>query len=266
MIVGNIAVIIVVYSIMNILKNAILVVGFSMISNLCYPQGDPELRDVILKQDSLFWIAYNTCDVDKMVSFLTDDLEFYHDKGGLTSGLDIFTKQLKTGLCSPQQQPITRKAIEEKIKVFPLSNYGAIISGDHLFHIDGTIDSRAKFTHVWKFENNAWKMSRVLSYNHQPVPYKNDKVAVTLSNELLASYAGKYHGPQTGDVIIAKKGTGLEMQAGKMQMILHAQSNALFFHKESNLTFEFFENEGGKVFKFTVRENGVVVEEAKRIN
>src|SRR5688572_9835845 len=34
----------------------------------------------ILRQDSLFWIAYNSCDVKAMQQFFTSDLEFYHDK------------------------------------------------------------------------------------------------------------------------------------------------------------------------------------------
>jgi hypothetical protein len=48
--------------------------------------SDPKLiTQTILRMDSLFWLAYNTCDVEKMATFFTDDLEFYHDKGGLTT-------------------------------------------------------------------------------------------------------------------------------------------------------------------------------------
>jgi len=36
--------------------------------------------------DTSFWDAYNQCDIKKLVDLNTDDLEFYHDKGGLMVG------------------------------------------------------------------------------------------------------------------------------------------------------------------------------------
>ena len=138
------------------------------------PATDPvKLSRTILQLDSLFWQAYNQCDVDKMATFFTKDLEFYHDKSGLTAPLSSLMESIRTGLCSNPDWRIRRVADEESVKVYPLNKYGALISGDHFFYISETgkkeyLSGQAKFTHVWQYKNNEWKMSRVLSYDHGP--------------------------------------------------------------------------------------------------
>ena len=51
-----------------------------LISFFTFAQTDQEVKQLIVQKDSLFWIAYNKCDVPAMGSVLTDDIEFYHDK------------------------------------------------------------------------------------------------------------------------------------------------------------------------------------------
>ncbi len=222
-----------------------------------------KLKEVIQKKDGLFWEAYNQCNVAQMMSFLSEDFEFYHDKGGLTKGLADFKKDLTEGLCANGPQ-LKRVAKEGTVEIFPMNNIGAIIRGEHYFYVGEKPDGLAKFTHIWSFENNEWKMSRVLSFDHQPVPYENKKEAIEISAETLNSYAGKYTAPQTGEVTMTVKGNTLEMNAGPMQLTLQAQSNTLFFHEQSSLTFEFVKNENQEVSKVIIRENGNIVEEAQR--
>ncbi|MEO5562532.1 MAG: nuclear transport factor 2 family protein, partial [Chitinophagaceae bacterium] len=38
----------------------------------------------IVSFDSLFWTGYNNCDTGLMKRFIADDVEFYHDKGGIS--------------------------------------------------------------------------------------------------------------------------------------------------------------------------------------
>jgi hypothetical protein len=137
----------------------------------------PDLTATILHQDSLFWTAYNNCDVEGMSGFFTADIEFYHDKGGLTVGLSNFKVALQNGLCGAGKSRLRRAAVDGTVQVFPLANagvvYGAILSGEHVFYIkeagrDEFLDGHAKFTHVWLLKDGAWKMSRVLSYSHGP--------------------------------------------------------------------------------------------------
>jgi len=142
------------------------------------PWNDPKkLTATILHLDSLFWQAYNTCNVDKMSTFFTDDIEFYHDKGGLTSGKTIFIESVRNGLCGNSNSFLRREERKGSVEVFPMNNYGAIISGEHYFYVNQKgkaefLDGLAKFTHVWVLQNNEWKMRRVLSYDHGPASRK----------------------------------------------------------------------------------------------
>lgn len=136
-----------------------------------------QLKETILSLDSAFWEAYNHCDVDKMNEFLTDDLEFYHDKAGLTVTLATLSENVRNGLCGNKDWWLRREEVAGTVQVFTLENYGAIISGEHYFYINETgkkevLDGWAKFTHVWRFQDNEWKMHRILSYDHKPAPRK----------------------------------------------------------------------------------------------
>ena len=43
-----------------------------------------ELFETIARMDSAIFDAFNAHDVDRLMAMFTDDLEFYHDTGGLT--------------------------------------------------------------------------------------------------------------------------------------------------------------------------------------
>lgn len=131
----------------------------------------------ILYQDSLFWIAYNNCDVEKMLEFIADDVEFYHDMGGIQRGKEEFLKTTEKNLCSNPAFKIKREQLKKTIVVFPMKEndtiYGAIMAGDHIFYIvepgnQPKLDGQAKFTHLWLLKEEKWIMSRILSYDHKP--------------------------------------------------------------------------------------------------
>jgi hypothetical protein len=123
-------------------------------------------------------VAYNNCDTGSFPQFFFEDVEFYHDKGGITLGLEGITSTMKKNLCSPKDFRLRREAVKGSVKVFPMQNsgviYGAIISGEHVFYIreKGTerLDGLAKFTHLWLLKDGSWKMARILSYDHGPAP------------------------------------------------------------------------------------------------
>jgi hypothetical protein len=223
-----------------------------------------KLKEIIIEKDGLFWQAYNKCDVAGMSSFIDENFEFYHDKGGLTIGLESFKKGLSSGLCANGPQ-LKRVVKEGTVEIFPLNGIGAIIRGEHYFYIGNRADGLAKFTHVWKLSNNEWKMSRILSFDHQPVPYENQRISVSVDDKTLKSYTGKYEAPQTGEVIFSKLDGNLQMKAGPMELLLMAEKDNLFFHEKSSLTFEFIKNQKQEVIKVIIRENGEIVEEAIKI-
>ena len=140
-----------------------------------------ESVDIIHHHDSIFWVSYNQCDVPVMASYFTNDLEFYHDKNGLTTGHKEFTASMKTGLCGKADWRLRRESVPGSVSIYPLGNYGAIISGEHVFYIienglPPRLDGQARFTHVWLNQpDNSWKMSRILSYDHRPATYRPSK-------------------------------------------------------------------------------------------
>ena len=222
-----------------------------------------ELKKLIIDKDNQFWQAYNQCKVSEMVSFLSEDLEFYHDKNGFTQGKEAMEKSLSRGLCANGPQ-LRREVIEGSVQVYPLKGIGAIISGEHAFFVGDQADSKAKFTHVWRLENDQWLMSRVLSYDHQLPPFGEGPTAISIDDSLLQLYAGNYQAPQTGKVTFTKQEGGLNMVAGEMQLMLLPENDNTFFHKPSGLSFQFVTNEARQVTKVVIHERGKVVEEAEK--
>ncbi len=139
------------------------------------------LRKTILKNDSIFWGAYNSCDVASMDKFMADQVEFYHDMGGLTLGKENLNHDIKKNLCSNPDFKLRREAVKGTVEVYPLKKagviYGAVISGEHVFYIlakgkPEQLDGLAKFTHVWLLRDNVWKMERIISFDHGPAGRK----------------------------------------------------------------------------------------------
>lgn len=136
-----------------------------------------DLAAIILSRDSLFWKTYNSCDTAASRTFFTEDVEFYHDKGGLTIGIEPLMANVRNNLCSSPNFRLRREAVKGTIKVYPLENngkiYGAVLTGEHVFYINQNgkpeyLDGHALFTHVWLNRDGEWKMARILSFDHKP--------------------------------------------------------------------------------------------------
>ncbi|KQT21544.1 hypothetical protein ASG22_15425 [Chryseobacterium sp. Leaf405] len=133
-----------------------------------------ELYKTAKKLDSLiFDVGFNTCDLSHYKSIVSKDLEFYHDKGGITSGEEAFTASIKNNICGGPNK-VKRELVSNTLKVYPLYNqnvlYAFIEEGEHefseLYQGKWNKGSRAKFTILWILEGKDWKMKRVLSYDH----------------------------------------------------------------------------------------------------
>lgn len=138
----------------------------------------------ILQADSLFWVAYNSCDVEGMSRFISDDIEFYHDKGGILNGKAAFIETSSKNLCSNKDWKLRREAVPGTVAIFPMKSrdslYGALLSGNHYFYINETgkkevRDGLAKFLHLWRLQDGQWKMTRIFSYDHGPAPDNNNR-------------------------------------------------------------------------------------------
>ncbi|UWZ86897.1 nuclear transport factor 2 family protein [Occallatibacter riparius] len=124
---------------------------------------DP-LFNTIKAQDAKLFDAYNRCDLEALGSMVGDDLEFYHDLTGLSKGKAPFLAAIKQNICGKVQ----RSLLENTLEVYPLKGYGAVEIGIHRFHHPNEPANvgDAKFVNIWHNDNGHWKISRVISYEH----------------------------------------------------------------------------------------------------
>ena len=162
----------------NISRLLITVTLTSFVSLIAQAQvQQANLQRTIYEKDSLFWKAYNDCDIAVFRKYVSDDVEFYHDKGGITSGIEALAASVENNLCKKPGFRLRRAVVPGTLQIYPLekngSVYGAVVSGDHDFFIseNGKAEfhsGRAKFTHLWMLGKNEWKMKRIISYDHRP--------------------------------------------------------------------------------------------------
>lgn len=132
------------------------------------PPEQTRLFETLAALDAALFDSYNRCDLDKNRTFFADDLEFYHDQGGLTRGADKLTEQLKKNICGKTR----RELVPGSLEVHPLKGYGAVQIGVHRFFSPADAkeaSGEAKFIHIWRYDNGEWKITRVISYDHKPV-------------------------------------------------------------------------------------------------
>lgn len=133
----------------------------------------PDLFEKIRSLDSaMFSVAYK-CDAQKIESFFSEDLEFYHDKSGETKSRRSFMEVQQRNFCGDRPFYLRREAVAGTMKVFPMNGYGALQTGEHVFYIKGPdgaeiLDGKARYVHLWKNENGVWRITRVFSYDHGP--------------------------------------------------------------------------------------------------
>lgn len=129
-------------------------------------QSQEQLDKAITALDSALFDAYNKCDLEKFASYLAEDVEFYHDQGGVTLGRAALTESVKKNICGK----VTRELVPGSLQVFPMKGYGAIEMGVHRFHHPGHEDTEGvgegRFIHLWQYKDGAWRITRVMSYDH----------------------------------------------------------------------------------------------------
>lgn len=130
---------------------------------LTYTPDSKKLYDSIVAVDSIFFTAYNNCDTVTMASLISEDLEFYHDKGGLMTSKDSVLEAIRKNICGK----VTRELVKGSIEVYPIAGYGAVETGRHFFHNNREPEPAepaiGKFVQLWKKENGGWKLTRVIS-------------------------------------------------------------------------------------------------------
>ncbi|MCB0667230.1 MAG: DUF4440 domain-containing protein [Saprospiraceae bacterium] len=227
------------------------------------------LEDTVLYYDSLFWLSYNSCNLEKLKTFFSDDLEFYHDKGGVTTNLSNFMQSLSQGICAHNGTRMRREAVKGTIRVYPIQDYGALITGDHLFYRLQTgnkevLDGQAKFVHLWHLTKNKWQMTRVFSFAHAPMDFGKSKKAVSLSETQLEQFVGSYKSSLTGEVLISRNKDQLSLKSGDFEVLIYPESESNFFIHERDIEFRFIRNADGMISKMLILENSEIVDQAEK--
>lgn len=127
-------------------------------------QPEP-LFKTIQSLDAKLFDAYNHCDLKTLGEMVSDDLEFYHDQTGLSVGKAPFLAAIKQNICGK----VERALLPDTLEVYPLKGYGAVEIGIHRFHHPGHPEDGmgdAKFVTLWQYKEGTWKVTRVISYEH----------------------------------------------------------------------------------------------------
>ena len=130
-----------------------------------------ELSRAVTSLDSALFDSFNRCELEKFGSFFVEDAEFYHDKGGLTLSRKSLVESIRNNICGK----VRRELVPGTLEVYPIPGYGAVQMGVHRFYeLTGGKPNEpagiAKFVHLWQHKDGAWKITRVISYDHGPAP------------------------------------------------------------------------------------------------
>ena len=137
-----------------------------MVNLINAQSANDSLYKEIAQMDSVMFHAFNTRDIEKFKSLFTEDLEFYHDKGGLTNYEHTINFMKET---AKNNNGLRRDLVKGSLEVYPIPGYGAMEIGAHTFcHLEnGKQDCGTfKFVHIWQKKNGEWKITRVVSYDH----------------------------------------------------------------------------------------------------
>ena len=127
------------------------------------------LEQTISALDTAVFDAFNHCSdpgqLEKHASYFAQNVEFYHDTGGVTWNRNDMLANTRKYVCGN----FTRELVPGTLQVYPIKDFGALSKGTHRFCqvSSGTCEGLADFTIVWHQNGDQWEITRVLSYGHR---------------------------------------------------------------------------------------------------
>jgi len=79
-----------------------------------------ELLTIISSLDHAFFEAYNKCELSKIESLFTSDIEFYHEKRGQLTSRQTVMEALSINLCGDKNNRVRRELVEGTLQVYPI--------------------------------------------------------------------------------------------------------------------------------------------------
>ena len=153
----------------------LFLVAWSVSAKAQESQNSALYKTILALDSRLFNDGFNRCQLEVFEQLPSNDFEFFHDQGGIQNRAE-FLQAVKQNICSNRHGKPIRTLVAGSVSVYPLQKdgvlYGAIEQGRHIFTTKGSklSDSGytvANFTHVWLLQNGQWKLSRVISFDHQ---------------------------------------------------------------------------------------------------
>lgn len=225
----------------------------------------------VRKFDDAYWAAYNKCDVPALTAMSSDDLEFYHDAGGLLRGRAQFAEAMSKNICANPSRKVRREAVASTVQIFPMMAngvlYGAVIEGNHRFYNSSTgtpevLSELGRFTSLLVLKDGGWKLARGLSYAHAPAQAEVKLAEVTAAPKSLDLLAGTYTAKDKMVLTVKAAGNRLMVLAGGSTFELYPTSDNNFAMKERDIKVSFTVDGAGRGQALVVRERGAIVAEA----
>jgi hypothetical protein len=157
------------------LFSAIIVVAALLgISSFAFKSGSNQtdtptsgpLYNEIARLDSLMFDAFNVRNINLLKQFFDQGLELYQDNIGVRNyneTVAAFTQLFE------KEYILTRKPVPGSMEVYPIKDYGAIQTGQHIFsHLENGKEETAtyKFMQIWQKKEGKWRVTREITYGH----------------------------------------------------------------------------------------------------
>jgi hypothetical protein len=249
-----------------------LLLASALLSSLTHAAApDAGWESAVRSFDDAYWAAYNRCDIKALHAMNADDLEFYHDLGGVLRGPAQFDNAMTTNICGNPSRKVRREAIAGTVQVFALKQngalYGAVIEGNHRFYnatpgAPEVLTERGRFSSLLILKDGAWKLARAISYAHASVQLETRLAEVTAATRSLDLLAGSYTARDKMVLTVKPAGNRLMVTAGGSTFELYPTSENNFAMKERDIKVAFTVDGAGKGQALVVRERGAIVAEA----
>lgn len=131
--------------------------------------AEATLHATVAALDAAAFDAFNRCSdpaqLEKHAGYFAEDVEFYHDTGGVTWSREAMLANTKKFVCGN----FTRELVPGTLQVHPIKDFGAISQGSHRFCqvSSGECEGEVDFTMIWQNTGAGWQLTHVLSYGHR---------------------------------------------------------------------------------------------------
>jgi hypothetical protein len=123
----------------------------------------------IADMDTLLFKAFNERDLNTVAAIFDKDLEFYHDREGLTNyqhNIDTFRRHFA------EETRVRRELVEGTMQVYPLTGYGAVELCIQRFYTTEKgkaeyLSATSRLVNLWCYKGGKWTLARVISYDHR---------------------------------------------------------------------------------------------------